>query len=64
MASWLPWLAEAAIIGWLVEPTSNHNQSQTVRRCQLSLLVCGRGFWTHSQLVMLVLGLGFEQLFF
>jgi len=58
MASRLPWQAEAAIIkffekittvGWLVEPTSNHNQSQTVRRCQLSLLVCDRGLWTRSQ---------------
>jgi len=62
MASWLPWQTEAAIIGWLVEPTSNHNQSQTVRRCQLSLLDCDRGLWTRSQLVMLVLRL--EQLFF
>jgi len=62
MASWLPWQAEAAIIGWLVEPTGNRNQSQTVRRGQLSLLVCDRGLWTRSQLMMLVLGL--EQLFF
>jgi len=64
MASWLPWQAEAAIIGWLVEPTSNHNQSQTVWRCQLSLLVCDRGLWARSQLVMLDLALALKQLFF